>query len=75
MKLISKFQTLDSTGAGDAFAGAFLVEFMNTKCIEMSLLAGCLAGACAVSVIGASTFPSDELFDSLLHSHSNLQAA
>ena len=44
----------DTTGAGDAFAGAFLVEWCLTKDLRNSLRAGCCAGSAAVTLVGTS---------------------
>jgi len=52
----------DTTGAGDAFAGAFLVDWL---CFEgdlsQALLAGVLAGSAAVMSIGGSVCNRDHL--------------
>ena len=45
----------DTTGAGDAFAGAFLVEWCVSKDLRTSLRAGCKAGSAAVTLVGGST--------------------
>ena len=50
----------DTTGAGDAFAGAFLAEWVSSEDVVTSLRAACVAGACAVSVQGASTMASKD---------------
>jgi hypothetical protein len=45
----------DTTGAGDAFAGAFLVEWCLSRDLRASLRAGCVAGSAAVTLVGGST--------------------
>lgn len=56
---------IDTTGAGDAFIAGFLAEWMSCSAeitdrssfkvnLQSSLLGGCLAGACAVQVVGGS---------------------
>lgn len=57
---INPVEVCDTTGAGDAFAGVFLVEWVSSRDIFASLRAASLAGACAVSVHGASTMVTDE---------------
>ena len=57
---INAVDICDTTGAGDAFAGAFLVEWVSSGDIFASLRAASLAGACAVSVQGASTMVTDD---------------
>jgi sugar/nucleoside kinase (ribokinase family) len=53
---------IDTTGAGDAFIGGFLVEWIRSgRDMNSSLLAGCLSGACAVQLIGGSTVPANEM--------------
>jgi sugar/nucleoside kinase (ribokinase family) len=47
---------VDTTGAGDAFAGAFLTQWVTSKDIRKSLRAGCTAGTAAVTVRGASVY-------------------
>lgn len=55
----------DTCGAGDAFVGAFLVEFLNSRCnLATSLRAGCIAGTAAVQLTGGSSAPSLELLSS-----------
>jgi sugar/nucleoside kinase (ribokinase family) len=49
---------VDTTGAGDAFAAGFIVEYTFTKSIDKAALAGSIAAAAAISVIGGSTTPS-----------------
>ena len=52
----------DTCGAGDAFAGAFLVEFLrSSRDLCASLQAGCVAGTAAVQLVGGSSVPSFEL--------------
>ena len=51
----------DATGAGDAFTGGFLVEWIATADISSSLRAGCIAGGAAVTQIGGSACSSAAL--------------
>jgi sugar/nucleoside kinase (ribokinase family) len=44
---------IDSTGAGDAFAGGFLAARLSGAGERAALVAGCRAGAVAVSQVGA----------------------
>jgi sugar/nucleoside kinase (ribokinase family) len=44
---------IDSTGAGDAFAGGFLAARLAGADDHVAVLAGCRAGAAAVSQVGA----------------------
>ncbi|WP_307795414.1 carbohydrate kinase family protein [Actinacidiphila acididurans] len=44
---------LDSTGAGDAFTGAFLAARLTGADLTAALTAGCTAGAEAVTLVGA----------------------
>jgi sugar/nucleoside kinase (ribokinase family) len=50
----------DTTGAGDAFTGAFLAEWVSAQNLQHALKAGCVAGACSCSEVGGSTCPSNE---------------
>jgi sugar/nucleoside kinase (ribokinase family) len=52
---------VDTTGAGDAFAGAFLVEWCVSKDLRASLRAGCTAGSAAVTLVGGSTTSQESL--------------
>lgn len=55
----------DTCGAGDAFAGAFLVELQRSGgLLKASLRAGCIAGTAAVQLVGGSSVPSFELLSS-----------
>jgi ribokinase len=54
----------DATGAGDAFTGGFLVEWIATADIPSSLRAGCIAGGAAVTQVGGSTCSSIALEES-----------
>lgn len=57
-----RHQVHDTCGAGDAFAGAFLVEFQRSAGdLCASLQAGCAAGTAAVQLVGGSSVPSFEL--------------
>ena len=46
---------VDTTGAGDAFAGGFLVEWMISQQLVPSLRAGCVASGAAVTQVGGSS--------------------
>eukprot|EP01041_Mallomonas_annulata_P007582 gene7582-15542_t len=46
---------VDTTGAGDAFAGGFLVQWLRSGCITDALRAGCMAGTASVTMLGGST--------------------
>lgn len=46
---------VDTTGAGDAFVGGFLVEWMMSQQLSSSLRAGCVAAGAAVTQIGGSS--------------------
>lgn len=48
-------RVVDTTGAGDAFAGAFLVEWCLTRNLRAGLRAGCTAGSAAVTLVGGSS--------------------
>jgi hypothetical protein len=55
-------QVQDTCGAGDAFAGAFLVEFLRSSGqLGAALQAGCVAGTAAVQLVGGSSVPCFEL--------------
>ncbi len=43
----------DTTGAGDAFAGGFIAEWMKTPDMKTALLAGALRAAQCVAIVGA----------------------
>lgn len=52
-------QIVDTTGAGDAFGAGFLVSWINSGYdLKAALQAGCVTGACAVQLLGASTLPT-----------------
>lgn len=44
---------VDSTGAGDAFAGGYLAALLAGADQQRALAVGCAAGAQAVAVVGA----------------------
>jgi len=46
-------RAVDSTGAGDAFAGGLLAARLTGADLPTALAAGCTTGAAAVSLIGA----------------------
>ena len=48
-------EIIDTTGAGDAFLGAFPVAWVRQLDTRPALAAGCLCGASAVQVLGGST--------------------
>jgi sugar/nucleoside kinase (ribokinase family) len=53
---------IDTTGAGDAFVGGFLVEWLlSSRSLVRSLRSGCILGASVVSLLGGSATPSAEL--------------
>jgi sugar/nucleoside kinase (ribokinase family) len=49
----NRARAIDSTGAGDAFAGGFLAARLAGAGEHMAIMAGCHAGAAAVSQVGA----------------------
>jgi len=61
----------DTTGAGDAFVGAFISEYVQTKNLQDALLAGCATAAAGITVIGGSSVPPvhvlSESYDKLKH--------
>lgn len=63
---------VDTTGAGDSFAGAFIVEYTLTKSINNALLAGAIAAAACISVIGGSITPQIDTLQKLYCLGSNL---
>ena len=59
---------MDTTGAGDAFIGTFLVEWVQSRGnIQRSLRAGCIGGALAVQMTGGSTTPSSDSIREMLN--------
>ena len=54
-------EVLDTTGAGDAFIGGFLVDWIEKKDYVSALAAGCFSGTAAVTVIGGSTCSTEIL--------------
>lgn len=52
---------VDTTGAGDAFVGGFLVEWVVSRDVTRAMRAGCLAGTAAVTLLGGSTSSVDSL--------------
>ena len=58
-------QSEDTTGAGDAFTGAFLVEWMTSHDISRALKAGCIAGSGSCTKIGGSTCPDDKVLQEI----------
>ena len=63
---------VDTTGAGDSFAGAFIVEYTLTKSINNALLAGSIAAAASISVVGGSVTPPVSALQKLYCTGSNL---
>ena len=61
----------DTTGCGDAFAGAFLVEWISSKDECKAIRAGCVSGAAAATVVGGSTRPEDSTYHSLFQQHNS----
>jgi sugar/nucleoside kinase (ribokinase family) len=57
-------RAVDSTGAGDAFAGGFLAARLAGADDQAAIAAGCRAGAAAVSQVGARP-PDDQVADSM----------
>jgi len=55
---------IDTTGAGDAFAGAFVAAYALGMPLQKALALGCIAGGLTVSVLGAQT--SDHTMDKVL---------
>ncbi len=61
-------QSVDSTGAGDAFAGAFLARFIETHNAQDAALYGCATAALTVAGHGAvSPLPSRQQVEALIH--------
>mmetsp|Transcript_12589 Transcript_12589/g.19017 ORF Transcript_12589/g.19017 Transcript_12589/m.19017 type:complete len:331 (+) Transcript_12589:172-1164(+) len=61
-------EVVDTTGAGDAFIGTFLVEWVQSRGnIQRSLRAGCIGGALAVQMTGGSTTPSSDSIREMLN--------
>lgn len=52
---------VDTTGAGDAFVGGFLVEWVASMDVTKAMRAGCLAGTAAVTLLGGSTSSVESL--------------
>lgn len=52
-------KVIDTTGAGDAFAGGFIASWVTSKDISAALMHGCSAGGGAVTVFGGSQLPPD----------------
>jgi ribokinase len=61
---------VDSTGAGDAFCGAFTAALSEQKGLEQSLRFACAAGALAVTIAGAEpSLPGRERIDDFLRDY------
>jgi sugar/nucleoside kinase (ribokinase family) len=54
-------EVVDTTGAGDGFAGGFLVEWANSHQMSSALRAGCISGSAAVTHIGGSKYSLESL--------------
>ena len=52
---------VDTTGAGDAFAGGFIIDWIVNSDMSSALHAGCLAGSAAVLHVGGSRYSIDSL--------------
>ena len=52
---------MDTTGAGDAFTGGFLIDFLINNNLSSALQAGCVSGAAAVVHTGGSTYNLETL--------------
>jgi sugar/nucleoside kinase (ribokinase family) len=60
-------RVVDTTGAGDCFAGAFITAALRMNSLDASLRFACAAASVAVTKIGArSGFPSRQTVDALL---------
>ena len=51
----------DTTGGGDAFTGAFLIEWIHSKSLISALKAGCISGSACCTLVGGSTTSHDAL--------------
>ena len=54
-------KTVDSTGAGDAYAAGFIVEYLRTKDPKRSALFASCVASFVVEGIGAATLPTREM--------------
>ena len=54
-------EVVDTTGAGDAFTGGFLIDFLIDNNLSSALQAGCVSGAAAVMHTGGSTYNLETL--------------
>jgi sugar/nucleoside kinase (ribokinase family) len=62
-------KVVDTTGAGDCFAGAFMTAALQANSLKASLRFACAAASVAVTEIGArSGFPNRQTVDALLAS-------
>ena len=65
-----KIKPIDSTGAGDAFIGGFILGLVTKKSIEDCIVIGNAAGALSVTKLGAqSSLPYKNELDNFLKSH------
>lgn len=58
---VGKVAVVDPTGAGDAFAGAFLVEYLRRSDLQAALRAGCATAACSLQRVSGSSMLDTEL--------------
>ena len=66
-----KVEVVDTTGAGDAFTGGFIIDWIVNSNMSSALHAGCLAGSAAVMHVGGSKYSIDSLKQVSLCSSSN----
>ena len=65
--LVKTKEVKDPTGAGDAFVGGFISEYLKSRNIELAALIGSAAASFVVENYGPSRFPKDsnEIFERL----------
>lgn len=67
-----EIESVDSTGAGDAFIGGFILGLVTKKSIEDCIVIGNAAGALSVTKLGAqSSLPYKDELNNFLNSHGN----
>ena len=54
-------EVLDTTGAGDAFAGGFIIDWIMNNNLSSALNAGCVTGTAAVMHVGGSKYSIESL--------------